>query len=140
MKKNFLKSFSYLETLMVIAFLGIVTASVLNLLGTSFFSAYQADKDLIANFLGLAYLENAKYIVYFNLASTTPSADSFWWLKNIPSNLPEITIPSDFRVNFQIATNSSATRTATFIVNINYLNKTTTLQQQVYCWHPLKCF
>lgn len=127
--KDKFKSFSYLETLMVLAFFGVVSASVLGLIGTSFFNSYRADEDLVANFLALYYLEKVKYKINENFLT---SAD---WLNEINAFT---TSYKNFNVSFEIQNRSSSS--AELIVNVTSSFSSVQLKEEVYCWVPGKCF
>ncbi len=127
--KDKFKSFSYLETLMVLAFFGVVSASVLGLIGTSFFNSYRADEDLVANFLALYYLEKVKYKINENFLT---SAD---WLNEINAFT---TSYKNFNVSFEIQNRSSSS--TELIVNVTSSFSSVQLKEEVYCWVPGKCF
>lgn len=127
--KDKFKSFSYLETLMVLAFFGVVSASVLGLIGTSFFNSYRADEDLVANFLALYYLEKVKYKINENFLT---SAD---WLNEINAFT---TSYKNFNVSFETQNRSSLS--TELIVNVTSSFSSVQLKEEVYCWVPGKCF
>lgn len=140
MKKFFKqKGFSYLETLMVLVFFGIVSSSVLSLIGTSFLNSYNADKDLIANFLALAYLEAYKHEIYKFLIDSSDNTDFYTKITNITRQSPAIYIPTDFQI---IASTSKINSSSAIIsVEVRYKNKQiTTLKEEFYCLSPIKCF
>jgi len=127
--KDKFKSFSYLETLMVLAFFGVVSASVLGLIGTSFFNSYRADEDLVANFLALYYLEKVKYKINENFLT---SAD---WLNEINAFT---TSYKNFNVSFE--TQNRFSSSTELIVNVTSSFSSVQLKEEVYCWVPEKCF
>lgn len=127
--KDKFKSFSYLETLMVLAFFGVVSASVLGLIGTSFFNSYRADEDLVANFLALYYLEKVKYKINENFLT---SAD---WLNEINAFT---TSYKNFNVSFE--TQNRFSSSTELIVNVTSSFSSVQLKEEVYCWVPGKCF
>jgi len=127
--KDKFKSFSYLETLMVLAFFGVVSASVLGLIGTSFFNSYRADEDLVANFLALYYLEKVKYKINENFLT---SAD---WLNEINAFT---TSYKNFNVSFESQNRFSSS--TELIVNVTSSFSSVQLKEEVYCWVPGKCF
>jgi type II secretory pathway pseudopilin PulG len=137
------KGFSYLEALLTLAIFGVSSAAVLSLVSNSFFISYNSDILLSANFLALKRLEEAKYQIYYNFATGTTGTD-FWWLKNINTNPGGSFLGyTNFRTILEIETSSAATRTATItsLVYIEGKNEPLLkLIQEVYCWHPVKCF
>jgi len=137
------KGFSYLEALFTLLIFGISSTAILSLISNSFFISYNSDVLISANFLALKILEEAKYEIYYNFASSGISqVNDFWWLKGINTNPRGSFLGgNNFQTILNIETTTFSTRTATLTVEIKLNGKSILkLIQKVYCWHPIKCF